>query len=51
MIFYFESYGSLIACRDNLKVALPIAFHISQAAIARLGIVVPPREPIGEAWI
>ena len=50
-ILHFQTYQSLLQCRDNLRVTVPNAFHYSPTMVANFGINIPLPIPMAHAWI
>ena len=50
-LFHFQTYQSLLQCRDSLRVTVPNAFHYSPTLVAQFGINTPLPIPMAHAWI
>ena len=50
-LFHFQTYQSLLKCRDSLRVTVPNAFHYSPTLVAQFDINIPLPIPMAHAWI
>jgi len=50
-LFHFQTYQSLLQCRDSLRVTVPNAFHYSPTLVAQFSINTPLPIPMAHAWI